>query len=69
MKRAFTIIAVAVAVFTIIGCGGKKADFDVAALGNDLNTKITYQDSLMEMDLDTAVFKPFGCECYKGCYI
>lgn len=54
MKRAFTIIAVAVAVFTIIGCGGKKADFDVAALGNDLNTKITYQDSLMEMDLDTA---------------
>lgn len=55
MRKALTVItAVVAATMMIIGCGGKKADFDVAALGNDLNTKITYRDSLMEMDLDTA---------------
>ena len=55
MRKALTVItAVVAATMMIRGCGGKKADFDVAALGNDLNTKITYQDSLMEMDLDTA---------------
>ena len=54
MRKALTVIAVVAAAMMIVACGGKKADFDLAALGNDLNSKITYQDSLMEMDVDTA---------------
>ena len=52
--RKFTLICVAVAALMLAGCGGKKADFDVAALGNDLATNITYEDSLGQMDLDMA---------------
>ncbi|MBO4903583.1 MAG: DUF4358 domain-containing protein [Lachnospiraceae bacterium] len=55
MRRKLpTIAAVIAATAMLVGCGGKKADFDVAVLANDLNTKIGYEDSLMEMDVDTA---------------
>ena len=37
----------------LAGCG-KKADFDVDTLANDLNTKIAYADTLSPMDLDMA---------------
>ena len=53
MRKTVLLIA-AVAALLLAGCGGKKADFDVAALGNDLATKITYEDSLGQMDLDMA---------------
>lgn len=56
MKKNITIIVTIVLLVAamLAACGGKKADFDVASLGSDLDTKITYQDSLMEMDVDTA---------------
>ncbi len=56
MKRTVRIFAVAAAVAAVAlaACGGKKADFVVDALGNDLATKITYKDSLAQMDLDSA---------------
>ena len=37
----------------LAGCA-KKADFDVDALAGDLNTKITYKDTLSPMDIDMA---------------
>ena len=49
-----TVVLAVVAVMAITACGGKKADFDVATLGNDLATKITYEDELAPMDLDLA---------------
>ena len=54
MIRRLTIVTMVAAAMLLAACGGKKADFDVAALGNDLATKITYQDSLGQMDLDSA---------------
>ena len=51
--KLFTIVTV-VAAFVLGACGGKKADFDVEALGNELNEQITYADTLMPLDLDTA---------------
>lgn len=53
-KTVSTVIAMMAAIAVLAGCGGKKADFDVAALGNDLATKITYADTLAPMDLDMA---------------
>ncbi|MCR5301993.1 MAG: DUF4358 domain-containing protein [Lachnospiraceae bacterium] len=38
----------------LAGCGGKKADFEIENLASDLNTKITYADTLSPMDLDMA---------------
>lgn len=53
--RNLTVAAALIGVLAALaGCGGKKADFDVAALGNDLATKITYVDTLSQMDIDTA---------------
>ncbi len=54
--RKMRVLAVAAftAMTVLAACGGKKADFDVTALGNDLDTKITYQDELAPMDLDFA---------------
>ena len=52
--RKITLITAALAALVLMGCGGKKADFDVTALGNDLATNITYEDSLGQMDLDMA---------------
>ncbi len=54
MKRLTGIIAAGAMIFALAGCGGKKGDFDVTTLGNDLDTKIMYQDTLAAMDLDTA---------------
>ena len=51
--KLFTIVTV-VAAFVLGACGGKKADFDVEALGNELNEQITYAHTLMPLDLDTA---------------
>ena len=51
---SFAAVVAVVAAVVLSGCGGSKGDFDVASLGNDLNTKITYQDTLAQMDLDTA---------------
>ncbi len=53
--RKISLIAVVVTMLALVtGCGGKRADFDVASLGNDLATKITYADTLAPMDLDMA---------------
>ncbi len=55
MMKKITLAAAVLAVLGMLaGCGGKKADFDVEALGNDLSTKITYADTLAPMDIDTA---------------
>ena len=54
MIKRLTVVIAAMAAACLAGCGGAKGDFDVAALGNDLATKITYQDSLAQMDLDSA---------------
>lgn len=51
--KLFTIVTV-VAAFVLGACGGKKADFDVDTLGSELNEQITYADTLMPLDLDTA---------------
>ncbi len=53
-KMRIVTAALIVATLMAAGCGSKEADFDVAALGNDLSTSITYVDTLSEMDLDTA---------------
>lgn len=56
MKKVFvSMMAVcAMATALLCGCGEKAADFDVKALGSELSTGITYQDSLTELDKDTA---------------
>ncbi len=54
MKMLKVVAAVAVMLMGLVACGGSKGDFDVATLGNDLSTKITYADSLGQMDIDTA---------------
>ena len=54
MRKLIVLVAMVAAVAVLAGCGGKKADFDVATLGNDLATKITYEDTLAPMDLDYA---------------
>ena len=54
MKNLAVTAALLVVCVVLAGCSTKKADFDVAALGNDLNTKITYADTLNPMDLDSA---------------
>ncbi len=54
MRRLSIIAAFAAVLVLVTGCGSKKADFDVATLGNDLATKITYADTLAPMDLDMA---------------
>ena len=41
MRKLIVLVAMVAAVAVLAGCGGKKADFDVATLGNDLATKIT----------------------------
>ena len=53
--RKMRVVAAAIAAMAVLAaCGGKKADFDVATLGNDLDTKITYEDELAPMELDFA---------------
>ena len=52
--RKITVIAAVTVLAMITGCGGKSADFDVSSLGSDLAEKITYADTLSQMDLDTA---------------
>ena len=53
--RKFAVVVMVMTLLSAVaGCGSKKADFDVAALGNDLATKITYADTLAQMDIDTA---------------
>ena len=54
MKKLLAIAVSVMFVVSLAACGGSKKDFDVNALGNDLSTKITYQDSLGQMDLDMA---------------
>ncbi len=54
MRMLTVVAAVAAMLMGLVACGGSKGDFDVAALGNDLSTKITYADSLGQMDIDTA---------------
>ena len=54
MKTTVYALVLSAVCMLFAACGGKKADFDVDALGNDLATKITYKDSLGKMDLDTA---------------
>jgi len=57
MRRFRSVVAAVVlmaACFALAACGKKAADFDVAALGNDLATKITYADTLAPMDIDMA---------------
>lgn len=54
-KKVSVLLAVClVALAGLTGCGSKEASFDVKTLGSELNTKITYQDTLMELDVDTA---------------
>ena len=53
-KMKLFMIVTVVAAFVLGACGGKKADFDVEALGNELNEQITYADTLIPLDLDTA---------------
>lgn len=48
------LLTVGVTCTFLAGCGSKEANFDVKALGADLNSKITYQDTLSELDLDMA---------------
>ena len=52
--RRLTVAVIAVSAMILAGCGSKKADFDVDKLGSDLATNITYQDSLSQLDLDSA---------------
>ncbi len=52
--KIVTVVMCALAMMAVIGCGAKKADFDVTALGNDLATKITYADAIAPMDIDMA---------------
>ena len=56
MRKMKKVLVVSmIAVFAMLtACGSKKADFDVSALGNDLATKITYADTLSQMDIDMA---------------
>lgn len=55
MKRLLSgIILGAFCGVLMLGCGQKATNIDVVALGNDLNTQITYQDELAQMDVDTA---------------
>lgn len=55
MKKFVGMVAgVAVSAVLVCGCGSKDVTVDVHALGNDLSNKIVYQDSLMELDADTA---------------
>ena len=56
MRKRISVLLMAgiLAVLSLAGCGGKQASFDVKALGNDLSTKIVYQDALTELDVDTA---------------
>ncbi len=51
--RKLAIIAMVTLCALLAGCA-KKADFDVDALAGDLNTKITYKDTLSPMDIDMA---------------
>lgn len=48
------LLTVSVVSVFLAGCGSKEANFDVKALGSDLNSKIVYQDTLSELDVDTA---------------
>ena len=57
-RRILAVVAAVAAVCVMAGCGGKKGDFDVAALGNDLNTKITYADTLAPMDIEVPAERP-----------
>ncbi len=54
MRRVVLCIAVIACMAALAGCGGKKADFDVDVLANDLATKIAYADDLSKLDIDTA---------------
>lgn len=52
--RRYLVAAVLSTVCVIMAGCGKKADFDVETLGNDLATKITYADTLAPMDTQMA---------------
>ena len=54
MRKIKTIVIAGLVAAVLTGCGSKAADFDVATLGADLNSNITYADTLGEMDLDMA---------------
>lgn len=53
-KKSFLLISVLTVGILLTGCNKKAASFDVNKLGEDLNSKITYQDELMNLDVDTA---------------
>ena len=38
----------------LAGCGSKEVSFDVKTLAEELNSQISYQDTLTELDMDTA---------------
>lgn len=53
MKKFVAVMVVTSAVL-MAGCGSKEVSFDVSNLGGDLNSKITYDEELSLMDVDTA---------------
>lgn len=54
-RFAATVMAMVCAAFVLTGCGGsKEVTADVTKLGADLAEKITYQDTLTQMDAQTA---------------
>ena len=56
MRKTVTIVCALVCALTALtGCGAaKEVNADVKALGADLAGKITYQEELAELDIDTA---------------
>ena len=53
MIKKFVLCTLVVAAMGMTACGSKEVSIDVKALGSDLDTKIQYDDELMEMDIDT----------------
>ena len=53
-KRTTGIVAVIAAICVMVAGCGKKADFDISALATDLDTKITYADTLEPMGVEMA---------------
>lgn len=54
MNKRIICAVFAAGMMLLAGCGSKKADFDVKELGEALNTQITYNDELSQIDLQTA---------------
>ena len=73
MKRVLTVIVGLMLAATLTACGGGNKEVDVLAVGQDLSSKILYQDELMEMDIETAMmfielsgFTPVKGVAYEG---